>query len=120
MAGLLTGYLVVKRPNLKMIFGGRKMAILLWLALSAGLVAIFAWHCTFWKVNVVADSASVAAWMVFSKVILLAWVSFTVYVCCTGRCGKFGDKSNLVKMLTLFYVFQKPSTSSSPSAGCSQ
>lgn len=87
-AGMFTGYLIKRQPNLQ-IPGGRKVAIASWWLASISLVlVIYAWHGSFWKMNVVVSSKSVMAWFVFSKLLCAFWLSYSCYICCTGRSRK--------------------------------
>ena len=86
--GLLTGYLIIRKPNL-MMPGGRKVAILTWWLSLTSLIWIFLWNCTFWKLNLVVPSGDIMLWFVVSKFVGTFFMSYTAYLCCTGRSSKF-------------------------------
>lgn len=84
--GLLTGYLVKCKPNLR-IPGGQLGERILWALAFATPVGIYAWHCTFWGWNQVVPDGSALAWQVLSKFGQCFWLGYVCYMCCTGRGG---------------------------------
>lgn len=87
ISGLFTGYLIERKPNFQMP-GGRKMAIAVWWSSLIALIGTILWHCSFWKINTIVSSNSVLAWFVASKIVGAFWLSFTGYLCCTGKSSK--------------------------------
>lgn len=102
VSGLFTGYLIKKKTNLQMP-GGRKMAIFVWWISFIILIGTILWHCSFWKINTIVSSNSVMAWFVISKIVCLFWLSYTGYLCCTGKSSKcFHFLFGKLKITTFF------------------
>lgn len=85
--GLLTGYLIKCKPNMR-IPGGRVTELILWLSSFSSIVLIFAWHNSFWEINKVNSEYNILAWFVMSKFMIASSLGFISYMCCTGRGGE--------------------------------
>ena len=84
--GLLTGYMIKRKPDMQL--GGPLVERLIWLLSLLSVVVIVVWHRTFMQLNVVHDSESILAWFMYYKLVWAFFLGYTLYLCCTGRGGK--------------------------------
>lgn len=104
--GILTGYLIKRHPNLK-ILGGRPVEILCWIASFSTFVIFYCWNNSFWDINKVNSSLNALSWFMTSKLFTSAALGYICYMCCTGR----GEVVNKVLTIRFIQPFAKLSYS---------
>lgn len=95
LIGLLTGYLIEAKPNIR--FGGKIVESLFWLLSLLTIGCTFAWNNTFWEFNKANDGNNALAWFVVSKFTFTGSLAYLTYMCCTSRARKCGDQLALYR-----------------------